>query len=428
MKPLLTKTTRPFLIYVLIILVISVPVYYLVIDAIWKYELDEHNDIIIDKTIQRLNELNLTEAELQNSIELWDKIQPNSKLQEIEPGDNLNDSIYTVEYQHPFNDRESLDRFRCLSKIVKINGKSYRFTAQTNIEETGETIGIISLVTAFFFLLIVVGLLFLTRKLSASAWKPFYKTLEKLKSFNLNNQSSIAFEESDTTEFSELNQSLQKLIEHNVSVFKSQKEFTENASHELQTPLAILKSKLDILLQNEDLTETQYHIAEEMNRSLNRSSRINKNLLLLAKIDNYQFDDNEKINVGELVQQIIDSIQEHFDQKKIRLQTNLMSEKIISGNRVLTEILIHNLLLNAIRYTPENGQIAINLVDTYFQIQNSGTESLNPDFIFKRFSKQTSDRSGSGLGLSIVEKISQFHHWKVNYQFLENQHIFTVNF
>ena len=274
MKPLLSKTTKPFLIYVLIILVISIPTYYFVIDAIWKHELDEHNEIIIDKTIQRLNELNLSEAELQNSLQLWDKIQPNSKLQEIVAGDNLKDSIYTFEIQHQFNTREELDRFRCLSKIVTINGKSYRFTAQTNIEETGETIGIIAIVTAFFFLLIVVGLLFLNRRLSASVWKPFYKSLEKLKSFNLNNQTSIAFEESDTTEFSELNQSLQKLIEHNVSVFKSQKEFTENASHELQTPLAILKSKLDILLQNKDLTDTQYEIAEEMNRSLNRSSRI----------------------------------------------------------------------------------------------------------------------------------------------------------
>ncbi|WP_185279232.1 sensor histidine kinase, partial [Elizabethkingia anophelis] len=182
----------------------------------------------------------------------------------------------------------------------------------TNIEESQETVAAIALVTIFFFLLIVVGLLFLNKRLSASVWEPFRNTLDKLKRFNLNSQTKIEFDKTDITEFEELNQSLRKLIEHNISVFKTQKEFTENASHELQTPLAILKNKLDILLQSEDLTERQYQIAEEMNRALTRSSRINKNLLLLAKIDNSQFDNTEIIQFDGLLDQSMEILQEHF--------------------------------------------------------------------------------------------------------------------
>jgi signal transduction histidine kinase len=130
--------------------------------------------------------------------------------------------------------------------VIYIQGKPYLFTIQTNIEESHETIAVIALITVFFFVIIVVGLLYLNRKLSASIWKPFRGTLDQLKTFNLNSQNKIAFPASDTSEFEELNQSLYKLIERNVSAYKTQKEFTENASHELQTPLAIIKNKLDL--------------------------------------------------------------------------------------------------------------------------------------------------------------------------------------
>nr|WP_262916923.1 HAMP domain-containing sensor histidine kinase [Chryseobacterium aahli] len=274
--------------------------------------------------------------------------------------------------------------------------------------------------------MIVLGLLFFNRKLSVTIWKPFRNTLNQLKKFNLNHQSKIEFEKTDVTEFEELHLSLSKLIEHNISVYKTQKEFTENASHELQTPLAILKNKLDLLLQNKDLTENQYKITEEMNRALTRSSRINKNLLLLAKIDNSQFDATEEIDLDALVKQSLELLEEHFQQKNISVSTNISSDIKLVGNSGLAEVLINNLLINAIRHTPNNGIISVKLTNSFFEVTNSGTEKLNSELLFKRFSRQSAENNGSGLGLAIIKEICKFQNWEIDYSFENSSHIFSV--
>ena len=425
MKPLLSKTTKPFIIYVLIILVISIPAYYLVVDAIWKHELDEHNDIVARKTASQINSLKLTEEKLIETIQLWNDVQPSTNIRKLEKNDNLKDSIFIVEKPHDFLHFEEIDRFRCLSKVIYLNQKPYRFNIETNIEETQETIFFISITTVFLFVLIVGGLLVLNRRLSKSVWKPFRETLDQLKTFSLNNQTKIEFSKTDVSEFDELNQSLTKLIEHNVSVYKTQKEFTENASHELQTPLAILKNKLDILLQNQDLTEKQYQIAEEMNRALSRSSRINKNLLLLAKIDNKQFD-SETFHLNEVLNQSLEILQEHFEQKNISVNTEISDNVKVNGNIGLTEVLINNLIINAIRHTSINGSILIRLSQSEFEVSNSGTGKLNGDLLFKRFSRFSKDNNGSGLGLAIVQEICKSQNWTIDYRFENNNHIFSV--
>ena len=425
MKPLLSKTTKPFIIYVLIILVISIPAYYLVVDAIWKHELDEHNDIVARKTASQINSLKLSEEKLIETIQLWNDVQPSTNIRKLEKNDNLKDSIFIVEKPHDFLHFEEIDRFRCLSKVIYLNKKPYRFNIETNIEETQETIFFISITTVFLFVMIVGGLLFLNRRLSKSVWKPFRETLDQLKTFSLNNQTKIEFSKTDVSEFDELNQSLTKLIEHNVSVYKTQKEFTENASHELQTPLAILKNKLDILLQNQDLTEKQYQIAEEMNRALSRSSRINKNLLLLAKIDNKQFD-SETFHLDEVLNQSLEILQEHFEQKNISVKTKISDNVKVNGNIGLTEVLINNLIINAIRHTSINGSILIRLSQSEFEVSNSGTGKLNGDLLFKRFSRFSKDNNGSGLGLAIVKEICKSQNWTIDYRFENNNHIFSV--
>ncbi|WP_379969407.1 sensor histidine kinase [Epilithonimonas sp. UC225_85] len=426
MQPLLSKTTKPFIIYVLIILVISVPVYYFVVDAIWKHELDEHNEIVSEKTSSQLNSLKLSDKQLMETIRFWNDIQPTTNIQILKKNDDLKDSIFMVEKQHDFLNFEDIDRFRGLSKIIYLNKKPFRFHIETNIEESQETIFFISATTVFLFILIVAGLLILNRRLSKSIWKPFRATLDKLKTFNLNQQTKIEFSKTDISEFDELNQSLSKLIDQNISVYKTQKEFTENASHELQTPLAILKNKLDVLLQNEDLTEKQYQIAEEMNRALSRSSRINRNLLLLAKIDNSQFDNSEIIRFDTLLEQCIAILKEHFEQKNIFLKTDISSNIQVKGNSSLMEVLVNNLILNAIRHTPSDGIISIKLTDSVFEVSNSGKEKLNEDLLFKRFSKLSTDNRGSGLGLAIIKQICILQNWKINYRFENDQHFFSI--
>lgn len=426
MKPLLSKTARPFIIYVLIVFAISIPVYYVVVDSIWSAELDAHNKIIAAKTAYELNRRNLSDEKLKNSIEVWNSIQPDINILELKPDDNLKDTTFTIYKNTPYYPPEKIDRFRVLLTIVHLNGKPYRFISETNIEETKDTIIALTIVTIFFFILVVIGLLLLNRKLSYTIWKPFQNTLDKLRKFNLSSQTEIEFEKTDTREFEELNESLKKLIAHNVSVYKTQKKFTENASHELQTPLAILKSKLDILLQSDDLTEHQYHIAEEMNRALIRSSRINKGLLLLAKIENNQFDSSESMQLDTLVSQCIEALQEHFKEKRINISTNIQSDITLNGNSILTETLINNLLVNAVLHTELGGSINVNVSKSGLRISNTGKPALDQHLLFKRFSKMSANSGGTGLGLSIISEICKFHGWKVSYEFYEQKHHFFV--
>ncbi len=427
MKNLLTKTTTPFLIYVLIVFVISIPVYYVVVDTIWLDELDEHNKLIAKKSASELNKLNVSEAELENSIALWNKIQPGTDIEKI-PFNNLKaDKKYTVERKLNNQDKEA-ERFRCLQTVVYIKNKPYLFTVETNVEETKETVIMLAVTTISFFLIIVIGLLILNRRLSNTVWKPFNDTLNKLKSFNLNDQTNISFESTDIKEFEELNNALSKLIDHNISVYKTQKEFTENASHELQTPLAILQNKLDILLQDENITERQYSIIEELHSTLARSSRINKNLLLLAKIENQQFAQNEIIFLNEILEQSLDIFSEHFEQKSISIQQNINDEVKVFANKNLTETLLNNLFVNAIRHTPTDGRLSVNLTKNSLEISNSGKISLSPAQLFKRFSKSSPDSNGSGLGLAIIKEICNRQNWKISYHFENNFHFFTITF
>ncbi|KKO89511.1 histidine kinase [Sphingobacterium sp. Ag1] len=428
MKPLLRKITTPFLLYVLIVLGVSIPVYYFVIDGIWKSELDEHNEIIVKKTAYELNRLQLSEDRLQASIALWNSIQPETNIQKVRPGDLLQDSVYTIEKPQRFVEPKTIDRFRCLSSVIQINGVSYRFTVQTNIEESVETIAAIAATTLFFFVILVIGLLILSRRISLRLWKPFRDTVNKLKAFNLNSQQQISFQQTDTIEFHELNQSLSKLLEQNLAVYRSQKEFTENASHELQTPLAILKNKLDILLQSPDLSNEQYQLFEDMHKALSRSSRINRNLLLLAKIDNSQFDHSESIPMHRLVSQCIEVMQEHFELKNLLLLQDIQPSVLLTGNSSLTEILINNLLLNAIRYSDANDTIAINLTQAALRVHNPGSTALDKKLLFKRFSKLSKNSQGSGLGLAIITEIARYQGWTVDYHFENNQHIFSIHF
>ncbi len=428
MNKLLNKSLKSFTIYALLVLAASVPAYLYLVDSIWLRELDEHNEIVADRTENELNKLDLTLTELNQSIVLWNKIQPGTNLQKTTLDKNRKDSTYTVLRKNPYVTHEDIDRFRGLSRLIKINEGNYLLTVETNVEETEETVVAIAILTFLFFLILVVGFLILNRRLSVKLWQPFKNTLAKLKAFNLNSQSNISFERSSIIEFEELNVALKKLIEHTVSVYKSQKEFTENASHELQTPLAIIKNKLDILLQKEALTNRQYQLIEDINNALTRVSRINKNLLLLAKIENHQFDGSETINLSELTEECIEQLQEHFSNKQLSLKKSLEKDCFVSGNRVLIEILINNLLLNSIRHNLQKGTVEINLSKSGYIISNSGNKALEKEQLFRRFKKTSDESSGSGLGLAIVEQICKRHQWKITYEFHQETHIFKISF
>jgi len=427
MKNLLQKSLKQLTIFAFIVFALSIPSYFFLVDWIWIKELDENNRLIAQRIEHEFNSQKIGNVEIRENIKFWNEIQPVSK---IKAGQEplKQDSLYTIRRQNVYFKTETIDRFRGLMTNIKINGENYVVVVETNVEETEETVVYITLVTILFFLILVIGFWVLNRKLSKTLWQPFKDTLDKLKSFQLNSGKRIDFQETDTIEFAELNKTVDKLLQHNIALYNNQKEFTENASHELQTPLAILKNKVDLLLQSDDLTERQYNLAEEMNRALIRSSKINKNLLLLAKIENSQFDNSEIVEFDKLLNQSLEDLQEHFIEKKIELKKEIDPNIQIKGNCSLTEILINNLLINAIVHSNPEGIIKVELSGSQFMVSNSGDQALESRLIFKRFSRMSSRSSGTGLGLSIVHEICRVQDWGVKYFFNNSSHTFCVKF
>ncbi|HEX6431873.1 MAG TPA: HAMP domain-containing sensor histidine kinase, partial [Niastella sp.] len=301
-------------------------------------------------------------------------------------------------------------------------------TPEAGREDRFLIIGAVTLLTMAFFALLLGGFILLNRRISGRLWQPFYKSLAKIKDFDLNQNSTIDFDQSDIAEFAELNQSLHKLITGNMAAFNQQKEFADNASHELQTPLAIIQSKLELLLQSQSLTTEQYNIIEDALKALARVSRVNKNLLLLTKIENSQFMEKEMINISELLTTMIPSFITISAGKQIELITQIQPGIEVEGNPILVEILLNNLIINAIRHSAAGSNILLDLSTNSLIISNPGMQPLQSAQLFKRFATASSQQPGTGLGLSLVKQICNRYNWNIRYAFNDNLHIFSLNF
>lgn len=428
MSKLLHKPFKAFTIYALIILACSIPVYYLVVDFIWLDELDEHNHIVKERIEYSFNNAQIEENELNSLLKNWGKLQPSTTLTPSDLSVPKPDSTYTITKQNTYVEHNEIDRFRVLSSYISINGKLYHLQIETNIEEADETMLAIAIVTLLFFALLVIGFIFLNRRIAKQIWQPFRNTLKKLKSFDLTTQRAVSFDKTNIEEFEELNQSLQKLIDKNISVYSQQKTFIENASHELQTPLAVLKSKLDLLLQNKNITSEQAELLTAIDLPLSRITRINKNLLLLAKIENKQFAEVENIELTEVINETLELLSDYTTLKQISVDENFSEKLFLSCNKTLLEILVNNLLINAIVHNTEQGKIQISFSNKTLTISNTGKTALSNEKLFERFTISSSETANSGLGLAIVKEICNRYNWHIHYTFENNLHSFSVQF
>lgn len=277
---------------------------------------------------------------------------------------------------------------------------------------------------------------FATKKL----WKPFDDTLRKTEGFNLAQSNVPLFEDTDIEEFNRLNLSLERLMSKDKETYRIQKEFTENASHELQTPLAIIRSKLDLLMQ-EKLGEKEMKLVSDLYQMTMRMGHLNRNLLLLAKIENSQYTTLQEVDVVEMLSEFMSL----YDALQYKAELKLKDErkdknKKIQANPILLECLLKNLIVNAIRHSSSKGDIQIVVSDNDLMVSNEAGNGkpLNTKTLFRRFysgdSLQSEDGSsemrkkGNGLGLAIVKAICNFHHWTVEYHFKGGRHQFVVKF
>jgi len=428
MTKLLNRPLKAFALYSLIILLISVPVYVLVVDYIWVSELDENNWLTIQHTKERLKSRNFTEDDIEKINQIWGDLQPGVSIIKTNKTKQLQDSTYEAVRPNLYDKDDGEDRFRGLKSYHDINGEIYQITIETNVEESDETFAAVAMITLLFFIILILGFILLNRRIATKTWKPFYQTMRSLKSFVLSKDSTIHLPESDIQEFQELNQSLHQLIINSVHTYQQQKSFTENASHELQTPIALLKSRLDLLIQEKGVTPKISEILNSIEAPLSRLSRINKNLLLLAKVENHQYEEIESLSIKSYVENSLELFEDYSKNEHLKITVSLDHLITIEANPFLLETLINNLLSNAIRHSPEGGHLSITTQNDQLIFTNNGLESLNPEKLFKRFSRVSKDVVGSGLGLAIIKEITSKYGWSISYSFQGQKHIFSVTF
>lgn len=289
---------------------------------------------------------------------------------------------------------------------------------------------VVGLVIQILSMVLILGttIFLIMRFVPVKLWKPFYDTLHKISHFKVEEGNVPDFATSKVKEFSELNQTLERILSQNVQSYKVQKQFTENASHELQTPLAIVQGKLDLLLQNKDLTLEQAALMQDIYHEIVRMSKLNRNLLFLAKIENAQYKLNVKIDIAEKLQSLIPSLKLLANGINICLNT-CGKHLVIDCNEVLLESMISNLVINAVRHNYKDGEIEISLNDFILRVTNTSNEPpLDSAHIFERFYRSSVTQKGNGLGLAIVKSICDYNHWTVNYIYENGRHTFSVRF
>lgn len=275
-----------------------------------------------------------------------------------------------------------------------------------------------------------VGLLLLflfQRRISKKLWKPFYDTLSKAKSFEVNDGKALELQKQEIFEFNELNTELVKMTDKISRDYKNLKEFTENASHEIQTPLAMINSRVESLIQEKDFKRHQMGWIQDIHESTLRLSKLNHALLLLSKIDNGQFYEQEEIEIGKLVVSKLTAFDEIFNLKDLHVEYHKSSDLTLMMNQTLADILVTNLINNAIKHNFNGGKIHVNVSGDHLTIKNTGEPlTVDPKTLFERFKKQNHASGSLGLGLAIVKKIAELYNMKVNYSYAGEYHSMTI--
>lgn len=315
---------------------------------------------------------------------------------------------------------------RTIRFTININNDLYMVNVSKSLEGADELIQTIIIITITLILLILAATFIINRIVLKKLWQPFYSTLLITQQFNLSNNQAINFNTTTIDEFNYLNETLSNALNKAQQDYQSLKEFTENASHELQTPLAVIQSKLDILIQNEKLSEAESQSIQSAYGALQNLSKLNQSLLLLAKIENKQFSEQTDINIKQLLETKINQFSELWKSRNIILQQDI-SDKIIKGNFQLIEILLNNLLSNATKHNVNNGHIKI-LLGSNLEVSNTGiSHSLDEKQLFKRFTIQEKTAINHGLGLSIVQQICIASGYNCSYIYsAPNLHTFKV--
>jgi len=327
------------------------------------------------------------------------------------------------------NYTKRLESNQKLQTVAEIGGRFYSISIHDIIVEPDDIVDAVrsSLIKILLLLLAV----FITASviLSWNILRPFNETLESIRKFDLADSKPLKLTKSPTREFSRLNSFLEQMTAKSKQDYESLKEFTENASHEIQTPLAVSRGKLELLLESPNLDKDDIALVGDAQASLMKVSRIGRSLSLLTKIENAEFTDKQEVNMTELVVSTFQNFSELIGLNHLKIEKEANGEVKIKMDPALAEILVNNLVQNSIRHNLKDGWIRYKILPGKLSICNSGAPpEEHTEEYFRRFKKGNQSNESVGLGLSIVKRICLMNQFRVNYRYEEDAHCISVDF
>lgn len=322
---------------------------------------------------------------------------------------------------------EDYEPVRILKTAFRLqNGKFYELNIVSSMVEEDDLIEDLLYSILWLYIILLASILIINNFLLKRIWKPFYKILDRLKNFTVESPERVSVPETSVKEFNMLNEQVSALLERTIATFNSQKQFIENASHELQTPLAISINKLELLAEKSTTSDSQVQEISTIIQTLERLTRLNKTLLLLSRIENRQFAERSTVNINALADGVIAELSDFAEFKSVNISIVHDSQVSVQMNPELASIMISNLLKNAIVHNIEGGSVELTIKPSAITVANtSASLPLDTSKIFKRFYKNTSLNTSTGLGLSIVKSIADLYHFQVQYTY-DGRHAFTI--
>ena len=410
---IITKTTLYFLVIAIVVFTVGGFITFNLI----RNEVDKETDFFLREALVNL------EHQIKNGAT---PDQLNSERVTIIKEDN------GLETEVVFSDTLAMHQFlkrlephRKLTVTKEIDGQFYRINMIDILFEQDDIFeSVVQIITRLFSLLalaIILGSLIINRGIL----KPFKKTLEKISSFRIKDE-QLDLPDTRIKEFTQLNRFINNMAKQAQKDYQILKKFSEDASHEIQTPLAIAQGKLELLANESDLTREQSRLIETAQRALVKLSKIGTSLTLLSKIENREFNRDVVSDFSILVKETVDNFTELSSIRGIRLQAAIQPDISSRIHPRLGEILLNNLMSNALRHNSDGGYINVELLNEKLVITNSGAPPPGPpEKMFNRFVKDPTNQESSGLGLAIVKEICDYHGMEIEYTF-NGEHRFSL--
>ncbi|WP_286863014.1 MULTISPECIES: histidine kinase dimerization/phospho-acceptor domain-containing protein [Sphingobacterium] len=423
---LANQTLKYLAVSVLVVIALWSTIFYLFMLEVIHDNIDEELENQKRLIIQELASEAIVSPDLEFGVN-------NYKVREISEQQAINmQNVYkdTMLYMQDDDDPEpELEPVRMLTTAFEHKGHYYELAIINSMIEESDLIKNLFYSVLILFVLLVVSIVSINKVVIERLWSPLYHFLDQLTKFRLGKSDGKPAMDTEIMEFKDLQFAVTTLIQHNEEIYEQQKQFIGNASHELQTPLAIMINKLEMVAETEGLQPEQANAIAEVLNTAERLVRLNKSLLLLTKIENRQFLNNEDLSLNTLVTHIVEELEDMAAFKNITIQVLQQLELNLQLDSSLANIMVSNLIRNALFHNIEGGQVDITITENALLVANTSVQgALDAEQVFSRFYKSDSSSKGSGLGLAIVRAICNLYGFHIAYQYGNNQHMFKLDF